>query len=654
MYQTLTRAMRVRTLEDMFSVSAPILKTIIKDPKTERVRTIKPGEEDKSIWANLSTTARAVQWSPTTGEALEGLDDSYKWTEADEIEDAILFPEELTGQMKDNLFKESPSVMDMFERKPMFNLRKFAKDADTGDEYSTDSELDALDTDDGDEEWEDDPSEMDSEDDDKLDFIPKEEAGNAEKAIEVLSKQFKNMMFSPTQENDYFLPILRNPKLATRIPKSIRMHPADFMGSLRFAMMSQKIYSSDHEDLHEDFMRHLDREKSKGVCSVSNPPPLSDTNSSIIVFKNGWHMADQQPGAYAQYIELKSLVNRMDDFVMTKITPGPFELCKFMQMDQHFTVERRIVNDAFEAYAAIALFFDTEAFLESEDEKAKLSSRRSKWFNSRNSKLFNQAERALHPPDRRTHLSNKTMPKEFWKEWDDLLKDKGRTSEDAIDDIYPAEWRKAIRPTIIRLFRAGIICNSYSGRASGVVTAKAEPNRPLDLYLDYRFFMPTSRMVSHLTDPTQFDRAFILKKSRRFSEQHSGAKFALLRMWTAPHFYPLMLGVDKRDMCSFLDDRGRAWYFRFIPKDMPYSEFSVHQQLSLRLEPYRDIFGSQVFVAKDLIVVMGKDAKDLRKLAEGVTWAVQTRPWRLEIDFWRSFVNIDLEFMEGLHEKWLE
>jgi hypothetical protein len=343
----------------------------------------------------------------------------------------------------------------------------------------------------------------------------------------------------------------------------------------------------------------------------------------------------------------------MDDFVMTKITPGPFELCKFMQMDEQFTIERRIVNDAFEAYAAIALFFDTEAFLESEDEKAKWSSK-SKSLNLRQSKFFDQAERALHPPDRRTHLSNKTMPREFWRDWDQLLKSKGRSSEDNIDDIYPAEWRKAIRPTIIRLFRAGIICSSYSGRAAGVVTAKAEPNRPLDLYIDYRVGIPLSNVVSHLTDPTQFDRAFILKKSRKFLQQHPGAKFALLRTWSAPHFYPLMLGVDKRDMCSFLDDRGRAWYFRFIPKDMPYSEFSIHQQLSLRLQPYNDIFGSQVFVAKDLVVVMGKDAKDLRRLAEGVTWAVQTRPWRLEIDFWRSFVNIDLEFMEGLHEKWLE
>jgi hypothetical protein len=37
-----------------------------------------------------------------------------------------------------------------------------------------------------------------------------------------------------------------------------------------------------------------------------------------------------------------------------------------------------------------------------------------------------------------------------------------------------------------------------------------------------------------------------------------------------------------------------------------------------------------------------------------VTWAVQTRPWRLEIDLWRSFVNVDVEFLEGLDRRWLD
>lgn len=204
------------------------------------------------------------------------------------------------------------------------------------------------------------------------------------------------------------------------------------------------------------------------------------------------------------------------------------------------------------------------------------------------------------------------------------------------------------------VFKAGVIAQSYCGSAAGIATANAEPDRPMDLYIDYRISIPLARVVSHLRDPTPLDRTYILTKARRFRDQQPNARFSALRMWSAPHFYPLMLGIDKRPMCSFLDDRGRAWEFKFIPKDMPYSEWSVHQQLSLRIEPYRDIFGDQVMVAKDLVLVMGKDERDVRRLSEGVTWAIQTKPWRLEVDFWRSFVNVDVQFLERLHEKWLE
>ena len=176
----------------------------------------------------------------------------------------------------------------------------------------------------------------------------------------------------------------------------------------------------------------------------------------------------------------------------------------------------------------------------------------------------------------------------------------------------------------------------------------------MDLYIDYRISIGLARIVSHLRDPTPLDRNHILTKARRFRDQQPNARFSTLRMWNAPHFYPLMLGIDKRPMCSFLDDCRRAWEFKFIPKDMPYNEWSVHQQLSLRIEAYRDIFGDQVMVAKDLVLVMGKDERDVRRLSEGVTWAIQTKPWRLEVDFWRSFVNVDVQFLERLHEKRLE
>jgi hypothetical protein len=87
---------------------------------------------------------------------------------------------------------------------------------------------------------------------------------------------------------------------------------------------------------------------------------------------------------------------------------------------------------------------------------------------------------------------------------------------------------------------------------------------------------------------------------------------------------------------------------------MPYSEWSIHQQLRLRIDPYEHIFGDQVILARDLLFVMGRDESDLRRLSEGVTFAVQTRPWRMEMDFWRSFVNVDMQFLQDLDARRLE
>ena len=55
-----------------------------------------------------------------------------------------------------------------------------------------------------------------------------------------------------------------------------------------------------------------------------------------------------------------------------------------------------------------------------------------------------------------------------------------------------------------------------------------------------------------------------------------------------------------------------------------------------------------------MFLVMGEDGADLLKFATATTFAIQTAPWRLEVDLWRSFVNVDLGFLGGLMEKWME
>jgi hypothetical protein len=53
-------------------------------------------------------------------------------------------------------------------------------------------------------------------------------------------------------------------------------------------------------------------------------------------------------------------------------------------------------------------------------------------------------------------------------------------------------------------------------------------------------------------------------------------------------------------------------------------------------------------------LVMGENQEDLLRLAVAATFAIVTRPWRLEVDLWKSFVNVDLKFLEELDERWLE
>ena len=87
---------------------------------------------------------------------------------------------------------------------------------------------------------------------------------------------------------------------------------------------------------------------------------------------------------------------------------------------------------------------------------------------------------------------------------------------------------------------------------------------------------------------------------------------------------------------------------------MPYSEWSVHQQARLRIKPFERKFRDRVLIKHDLFLVMGTDEKHLQKLVTAATYAIQTDLWRLEVNLWSSFVNIDLEFLEDLNNGWLD
>jgi hypothetical protein len=115
-----------------------------------------------------------------------------------------------------------------------------------------------------------------------------------------------------------------------------------------------------------------------------------------------------------------------------------------------------------------------------------------------------------------------------------------------------------------------------------------------------------------------------------------------------------MVGHFNRQYTSFLDSLARSWEWKFVPKDMPGSEYSVHHTVGKRLETLKHKFGDRVMSRGDLVLVMGEDADDLLKFCTAVTFAIQTKPWLREIDVWKSFVNVSFEFILDLDSFWLE
>jgi hypothetical protein len=136
------------------------------------------------------------------------------------------------------------------------------------------------------------------------------------------------------------------------------------------------------------------------------------------------------------------IVRKMDDFQMSKINMGPYEMLAFMGMASRLTEHRRIIPDAFLAYAGVSMFFETFEFIAFAFSDSRLDFSKSL--------LLNQTERAKRPPKVRTYKSNRTIGDAFFKEWNDLHTRNRRRHGAAVDDIYPLEWDIAIRPIIAR------------------------------------------------------------------------------------------------------------------------------------------------------------------------------------------------------------
>lgn len=306
---------------------------------------------------------------------------------------------------------------------------------------------------------------------------------------------------------------------------------------------------------------------------------------------------------------------------------------------------KRITEDLTRASDLIHIFFtDTDVFLASEAGKQ-----------FANSLLLKQPERAKQFPDVRSPHSNTNRPKGHWKEWDtvqDLHKKRNKTQEVYWTDCFPPQFKSITRPTIAHLYKEGVICPRYDDSAPGYAVCLTEPERKgkPDLYFDWRESIPCMQVPPEMVRPDTLPH--IVDTARAFATKNPNARFSVLRLWSAPHFWPLMLAHCNREGTSFIDDLGRCWEWKFVPKDMPFTECSIQNIAQQRITPYKQFFGDKVVVKKDQFLVMGVDEVDCRNLSIACVWAITTRPWRLEVDAWKSWFNVDFGFLNGLDVQW--
>jgi hypothetical protein len=386
----------------------------------------------------------------------------------------------------------------------------------------------------------------------------------------------------------------------------------------------------------------------KGEISayVHYPLTIPQMLTSCIAFKEMFHNADPSPFDQ-QWKESMELVKLVEAWEIGDAIRGSFVIAQLVELkvrDASRSQYRQMVR----AFAQMSLFFpdhkvlSMEAFLKTNDVCEKY----------RSSLLFDPAARAKMIPQCRSLKSNWLRPKEFWDEYYERVRD--RPGDHAVN--YPREWDTAVRPIIAKLYKEGVICPAYTSAydiESQAIAAKEPGSNELDLFIYYAFRYKESAM-SQIEHPSKWPD--IKAECRTFAENEPNARYALLKVFSTPYFWPLMIGYENRGETAFNDSIGRSWHWKFIPKDFSGSERSMHHSVQLSLGKAGIDYnkGQQVRVRRDVILVLGKDEEDLAKLAMHATYSLQGAPWIREVDLWKSFVNVDLEFVENLDKYWVE
>ncbi|KAK7510074.1 hypothetical protein IWZ03DRAFT_433735 [Phyllosticta citriasiana] len=679
------KALRCDKPRDFWRSIMPILRTVRLEPQTGRVRDLFPEEIEAGGMSIADSfedgTTRNVIRAVTLDEARSGFAGGFSeklpvqlaYTEADRLEDEILFPWGKTCLALDNLRISDVEEEEEQDDKPMladqgqimehsgnggFNLVKFVDDIDP-EQLDFDSDCE----DEDDDEDEDEDGSGISAPDPRL-IRKLREAG-------LPVKRFRHKTWAD------FKAYMRNHfgdaggaavamKEYEQVASGGRLLGLSEVGTALTLIQSNTAMGLKPQTPYQLIDPGYDLQamsigKTK-LAATDNPTALDEQmayewdtqveKEKAFAFKDSWHRSDLTANAPDIWEEATSIIWDFDYWMRREpsdmqasieCATKTFKMLSWLHVTPD--CDHRIFTDMRRAINMTTLFFS--------------ASKRDDFLATPGGSLFkeslilNQEARARTlPPDARSPLSNAKRPPEHWAPVDDILR---RNPRKPPFERMPAEWDLTIRPTLAYIYRGGVICPSYGNFGEAFVTALEEPGRPApDLFIDYRIALNHHGFSVSLTDPDKLEP--LLATAQKFAVNRGAHScFTVLTMWSAAHFWPLTIGYGMRGDLAFYDTAGRCWEWKFVPKDMPFSERSMHKALSLRFAPFQAInlqIREKIVFRCDRVLVMGKDRYECEVLTMAAIWMITTRPWRLEVDPRKSWFGVGLDLLEGLDQKW--
>lgn len=276
--------------------------------------------------------------------------------------------------------------------------------------------------------------------------------------------------------------------------------------------------------------------------------------------------------------------------------------------------------------------------------------------------LLNRKLRAKYPPPRRSSFA----PQCIWDEWDRFIADEGLSAQDVRNGNihYPKEWEEELRISIAALYKEGVIRPSYSLEPHPILAGREKPDAPLKLYCDYRSL--SSQIIPH-SGPAP-DKYYLRNEIREHEAKHPGSRYTFFKMRSAEYYWNSETFPEDMRNTTIQDTEGRVWEWLKTPKDLPFSELDMHcKLLEMQAGPHKPVNPRQpsetrdetdvkkhTRVRVDTVIVMYANEEEARELTWLAAGYFRKRPIGLDIDWARSFVNVDADFLLNLREEWWE